>query len=81
MGEVKVTLASTNGLEDQPSQTQPATHLLKRNNAAQLIRAGTLSIIDTQLLKNQVGQLEKGRQTMPKDGVQVGTVRRISRAA
>lgn len=49
----------TNGLEDQPSQPRPATHLLKRNNPAQPKRAGTLSITHTQLLKNQVGQLER----------------------
>lgn len=59
MGVVKVTLASTNGLEDQSSQLQPATQLLKTNNASQLKSAGTLSTTDAQLLKNQAGQLER----------------------
>ena len=66
-----MTLASTNGLENQRHISQPP---------AQLKRAGTLGITDMQLLKTRLANW-KGRQTMPQYSFQVGTAGQISRSA
>lgn len=51
-----MTLASTNGLENQRHISRPP---------AQLKRAGTLGVTDMQLLKNQDGQLERKANHAP----------------